>query len=109
MGIEKEKDILHKEQEKARAQQMKWSAALQAFKKERAAHIKDKSSAEAATSAELRKAQLEIQKAQEIASDKDSLIAQLKDEVKKQAKKFAEAAQGWKRVKMSMQLRTKEA
>jgi hypothetical protein len=108
-AIEKEKDILHKEQEKARAQQLKWSAALKAFKKERAAHIKDKSSSEAATSAELQKAQLEIQKAQEIASDKDSLIAQLKDEVTKQAKKFADAAEGWKRVKTSLQLRTKDA
>merc|ERR1719426_155650 len=55
------------------------------------------------------KAQFAIQRATQLAKDKDTLLGQLKDQLKTQASKFAGASKDWAKVKRALQLRVRTA
>lgn len=108
-AIANEKAILIEEQEKAKAERAKWKTAMDNFQKEREAHTMAKGAVDASKLAMVQKAQMQLEKATELAKDKDALLAQLKEQLQTQAAKFEQASQDWHKVKLSLEARVKAA
>lgn len=108
-AIASEKEVLQEEQQKAKDAQDKWEKALATFKKERKARLDSASASQESAAAQAQEAQLQINKATQLASAKDELLGQLKDQMKSQQAKFAQASEDWDRVKQTLMLRVKNA
>lgn len=108
-AIASEKEVLQEEQKKAKDAQDKWEKALETFKKERKARLDSASASQESVAAQAQEAQLQINKATQLASAKDELLGQLKDQMSSQQQKFAKASEDWDRVKQTMMLRVKNA
>lgn len=104
-----QKEILQEEQAKAQNERAQWHKAMDAFEKERSAHRQAKGAMDASSKAMMEKAQLAIDRASRLAKDKNVLLGQLKEQLRDQAAKFADASKDWSKVKHALQLRVKTA
>lgn len=108
-AIAHQKEILKEEQTKALNERQQWHKAMDAFKTERSAHQQAKGAMDASSRAMAQKAQLAIQRATQLAKDKDMLINQLKTQVEKQAGQFSTASSDWAKVKKNLMMRVQAA